>query len=137
MKDILIDEGNDLRLLAGDFEVGYSDNQQQKAILTTEKGEWKEHPEVGGGISQMLADDLYTETLIEIKKQLEYDGMQINDVALQEGGKLLIDGQYNYTKQTSPKTRHYHPAAGYAYQDRGKPRRVRRTFSLSYLRLCS
>ena len=95
MKDILIDENNDLQLLAGDFEVGHSDNQQQKAILTTEKGEWKEHPEVGVGIAQMLADDLYTETLIEIKKQLEYDGMQINDVALQEDGKLLIDGQYN------------------------------------------
>ena len=43
----------------------------------------------------MLADDLYTEVLIEIKKQLEYDGMQINNVALQEGGKLLVDGQYN------------------------------------------
>ena len=95
MKDILIDDNNDLRLLAGDFEEGYSDNQQQKAILTTEKGEWKEHPEVGVGIAQMLADDLYTEVLIEIKKQLEYDGMQINNVALQEGGKLLIDGQYN------------------------------------------
>lgn len=95
MKDILIDEENDLRLLAGDFEVWYSNNQQQKAILTTEKGEWKEHPEVGVGIAQMLADDLYTEVLIEIKKQLEYDGMQINDVALQEDGKLLIDGQYN------------------------------------------
>ena len=96
MKDILIDNNNDLRLSAdGDFEVGYSDNQQQMAILTTEKGEWKEHPEVGVGIAQMLADDLYTEMLIEVKKQLEYDGMQINDVALQEGGKLLIDGIYN------------------------------------------
>jgi len=96
MKDILIDNNNDLRLSTdGDFEVGYSDNQQQKAILTTEKGEWKEHPEVGIGIAQMLADDLYTEMLIEVKKQLEYDGMQINDVALQEGGKLLIDGTYN------------------------------------------
>ena len=95
MKDILIDENNDLQLLAGDFEVGYSDNQQQKAILSTEKGEWKEHPEVGVGIAQMLADDLYTEVLIEIKKQLEYDGMQINDVTLKGGGKLLIDGQYN------------------------------------------
>ena len=96
MKDILIDNNNDLRLSTdGDFEVGYSDNQQQMAILTTEKGEWKEHPEVGVGIAQMLADDLYTEMLIEVKKQLEYDGMQINDVALQEGGKLLIDGTYN------------------------------------------
>ena len=37
MKDILIDNNNDLRLSAdGDFEIGYSDNQQQKAILTTE-----------------------------------------------------------------------------------------------------
>lgn len=95
MKDILIDDGNDLRLSEGDFEVVYSDNQQQKAILTTEKGEWKEHPEVGVGIAQMLADDLYTEMLIEIKKQLEYDGMQIRDVALQENGKLFIDGAYN------------------------------------------
>ena len=95
MKDILIDDGNDLRLSEGDFEVGYSDNQQQKAILTTEKSEWKEHPEVGVGIAQMLADDLYTEMLIEIKKQLEYDGMQIRDVALQENGKLFIDGAYN------------------------------------------
>ena len=96
MKDILIDNNNDLRLSAdGDFEIGYSDNQQQMAILTTDKGEWKERPEVGVGIAQMLADDLYTEMLIEVKKQLEYDGMQINDVALQEGGKLLIDGQYN------------------------------------------
>ena len=83
MKDILIDNNNDLRLLAGDFEVGYSDNQQQKAILTTEKGEWKEHPEVGVGIAQMLADDLYTEVLIEIKKQLEYDGMQFNYIVHQ------------------------------------------------------
>ena len=59
MKDILIDNNNDLRLSTdGDFEVDYSDNQQQKAILTTEKGEWKEHPEVGVGIAQMLADDL-------------------------------------------------------------------------------
>ena len=95
MKDILIDDGNDLRLSEGDFEVGYSDNQQQKAILTTEKGEWKEHPEVGVGIAQMLADDLYTEMIIEIKKQLEYYCMQIRDVALQENGKLFIDGAYN------------------------------------------
>ena len=40
------------------------------------------------------------------------------------------------TKQTSPKTRHYRPSTGYAYQDRGKSRRVRRTLSLPYSRLC-
>lgn len=94
MKDLLLIK-NDLHLAEGDFQVGLSEPQHQKAILTAEKGQWKEHPEVGVGIAQMLADDLYTEMLIEVKKQLEYDGMQINDVALQEGGKLLIDGTYN------------------------------------------
>ena len=92
MKDILIDNNNDLRLSTdGDFEVDYSDNQQQKAILTTEKGEWKEHPEVGVGIAQMLADDLYTEMLIEVKKQLEYDGIPVKNVTLTPQGSLLID----------------------------------------------
>ena len=92
MKDILIDNNNDLRLSAdGDFEIGYSDNQQQMAILTTEKGEWKEHPEVGVGIAQMLADDLYTEMLIEVKKQLEYDGIPVKNVTLTPQGSLLIE----------------------------------------------
>ena len=92
MKDILIDNNNDLRLSTdGDFEFGCSDNQQQMAILTTEKGEWKEHPEVGVGIAQMLADDLYTEMLIEVKKQLEYDGIPVKNVTLTPQGSLLID----------------------------------------------
>ena len=92
MKDILIDNNNDLRLSTdGDFEFGCSDNQQQMAILTTEKGEWKEHPEVGVGIAQMLADDLYTEMLIEVKKQLEYDGIPVKNVTLTPQGSLLIE----------------------------------------------
>lgn len=94
MQDILLDNNNDLKIVNGDFDIGVSDYQQQKLIVATHKGEWKEHPEVGVGITQMIADDLYTEMLIEIKKQLEYDGMQIDNVSLKENGKLFIDGTY-------------------------------------------
>lgn len=94
MQDILLENNNDLKIVNGDFDIGVSDYQQQKLIVATHKGEWKEHPEVGVGITQMIADDLYTEMLIEIKKQLEYDGMQIDNVSLKENGKLFIDGFY-------------------------------------------
>lgn len=94
MQDILLDNDNDLNFSRGDFDVGFSDLQQQKLIIVSNKGEWKQHPEVGVGIVDMIADDRYTEMLIEVKKQLEYDGMQIDDVALKENGKLFIDGTY-------------------------------------------
>ena len=45
MKDLLLIK-NDLHLAEGDFQVGLSEPQHQKAILTAEKGQWKEHPEV-------------------------------------------------------------------------------------------
>ncbi|WP_460485639.1 oxidase [Capnocytophaga sp. HP1101] len=90
MKDLLLIK-NDLHLAEGDFQVGSSEPQQQKAILTAEKGQWKEHPEVGVGIAQMLADDLYTEMLIEVKKQLEYDGIPVKNVTLTPQGSLLIE----------------------------------------------
>lgn len=90
MKDLLLIK-NDLHLAEGDFQVGLSEPQHQKAILTAEKGQWKEHPEVGVGIAQMLADDLYTEMLIEIKKKLEYDGIPVKNVTLTPQGSLLIE----------------------------------------------
>lgn len=94
MTDLLLDENNDLILVGGDFSIGHSDEQHQKHILIANKGEYKEHPEVGVGIIDMLNDDAYTESLIETKKQLEYDGMTIRNVSYNEQGKLIIDGNY-------------------------------------------
>lgn len=94
MTDLLLDENNDLILVGGDFAIGHSDEQHQKHILIANKGEYKEHPEVGVGIIDMLNDDAYTESLIETKKQLEYDGMTIKNVSYNEQGKLIIDGNY-------------------------------------------
>ena len=94
MRDILLDENDDLLIRNGDFVIGESDNQHQQHILIANKGEYKESPEVGVGISKMLNDDSYDEMMIEMKKQLEYDGMKIKNIRFEENGKLIIDGKY-------------------------------------------
>ena len=94
MQDILLDENGDLLIENGDLVIGFSDNQHQLDILTATKGEFKEHPEVGVGIHEMLSDDAFTETILEAKKQLEYDGMSITDIILKNDGTLTIDGEY-------------------------------------------
>lgn len=94
MTDILIDDNNDLAIENGDFVLGYSDNQHQKLIIQANKGDLKEYPELGVGIENLLSSDNYTGILIEIKKNLSYDGMKINNVRLKPDGNLSIDGNY-------------------------------------------
>lgn len=94
MTELLLDENGDLSIKNGDFVTGFSDNQHQEHILIATKGEYKEFPELGVGIAQMLSDDDWTSVLIEAKKNLEYDGMKINNVKFEENGNLTIDGYY-------------------------------------------
>jgi hypothetical protein len=94
MNDLLLDENGDLSIVNGEFAIGFSDNQHQEHILLAHKGEFKEFPEIGVGIHAMLDDDDYTDMLIEIKKNLEYDGMKIKNVRFDENGNLDIDGYY-------------------------------------------
>jgi hypothetical protein len=94
MNDLLLDENGDLSIVNGDFDIGFSGNQHQEHILLANKGEYKEFPELGVGIAAMLGDDDYTDMLIEIKKNLEYDGMKIKNVRFDENGNLDIDGNY-------------------------------------------
>lgn len=94
MIDVLLGQDGDLEFENGDFKTGFSDNQHQEHILRAHKGEYKENPEVGVGVADMLNDDAYDEMMIEMKKQLQYDGMRIRNIRFQEDGKLIIDGKY-------------------------------------------
>lgn len=94
MNDILLDTTGDLKFLNGDVVIGYSDNQHQEHILIAHKGEYREFPELGVGIEQILDDDDYMSVLIEAKKNLEYDGMKINNIKLEENGNLNVEGYY-------------------------------------------
>lgn len=95
MQDFILDDSGDLAFENGDLAIGRSDEQHQKHILIANKGEYKQYPELGVSIAEMLNNDTYSAVLIEAKKNLEYDGMKINDISLSEDGKLLIDGEYN------------------------------------------
>jgi hypothetical protein len=94
MNDIILDINGDLDLESGDLKIGFSDNQHQEHILMASKGDYKEFPEIGVNIVQMLSDDAYTPLLIEAKKNLEYDGMKINNITFEEDGNLNINGSY-------------------------------------------
>ncbi|MFV0231807.1 MULTISPECIES: oxidase [unclassified Empedobacter] len=92
MIDILIDE--DLEFEDGDFAIGISDKQHIKHILKAFKGEFKEFPELGVGIEQMINDDNYMDVLIEAKKNLQYDGVEVKNIKFTDEGKLNVDGEY-------------------------------------------
>jgi len=94
MTDIILNKTGDLHIQNGDIILGYCDNQHQEHILLANKGDYKEFPELGVGINNMLNEDDYMPFLIESKKNLEYDGMKINNIKFEENGNLNIDGYY-------------------------------------------
>lgn len=94
MKDILTDENGDLLIKNGDLLIDYSDNQHQEHIILANKGDFKETPEIGVGIAQLISDDDPMSVLIDIKKNLQYDGMNVRNVKFEEDGKITIDGSY-------------------------------------------
>ena len=100
---------NDLRQLLPDLEIEleYSPgfhteqglmqdllNQHQKDILVAYKGEYKLNPELGVGIDVLLKEDDVTAILIEAKKNLMYDGVDVKNIYFSDQAKLIIDGKY-------------------------------------------
>ena len=78
----------------GDFVIDDSDNQHQKDILVAYKGEYKLNPELGVGIDVLLKEDDVTAILIEAKKNLMYDGVDVKNIYFSDQAKLIIDGKY-------------------------------------------
>ena len=94
MKDLLTHIGGDAVIAGGDFLIGESEEQHQEHIFKANKGDYKEFPEMGIGVEQLLSDDSSVSFIIEAKKNLEYDGMKINNITIDQEGVLRIDGNY-------------------------------------------
>lgn len=92
MKDIIFSD--DLIFDNGDFDVKNSESQHTEHIILASKGEYKETPELGVGIEQMLNTEEPTEFLIEAKKNLEYDGQKVQNISFTESGKIIINAKY-------------------------------------------
>lgn len=92
MKDILFND--DIITKNGDFALEESDNQHVKHILLATKGEYKASPELGVGIELMLNTEEPMQFLIDAKKNLEYDGMKVNNISFTETGTINVDAKY-------------------------------------------
>ncbi len=83
-------------LIAQGLEIGATTFQNQALILQASKGEFKEYPTLGVGISDILGDNEATGWKREIALQLEADGMKVKAVELDlKNNKLTIDAKYD------------------------------------------
>lgn len=90
MNDFLLDSTGDLQILNGDIVIGFSDDQNKEILLVTDKGSFKENPEVGVGLQSFLeAEDSSSDLQAEIRKQFTADGMTIDQLAIANGNYNL------------------------------------------------
>lgn len=93
--DILLDGTLDVYAVKGDFVLGDATFQNQQLLLISEKGEFKQDPQVGVGIRSYLLDDASIhEMQQEIVKQFEVDGMKINELSGNSWPTTEIDAEY-------------------------------------------
>lgn len=94
MRDLLVDRAGDLQLQAGDLVVGESSLQHQWQLLITQKGSYKDMPELGVGIANYVNLSNKQAALIEVKRNLEYDGLTVESLKWDLDGKLYVDAKY-------------------------------------------
>lgn len=102
-KGILIDYDGDLLIsLCKDIKneivsgviTGNTLYQNQYIILRAHKGELKEFPVLGAGLSDITNDNDVAGWSNEIRRQLEKDGMKVNKVRFDRNMNLEIDAGY-------------------------------------------
>lgn len=92
MQDFIIN--NDLEFEAGDLMVGFSDEYHQKHVLIAEKGEYKQFPELGVGMFNLLNSEEMVAMLIEARRNFEYDGMRVDELRFSDENTLVVKANY-------------------------------------------
>ncbi|MDR0206044.1 MAG: hypothetical protein LBI45_02140 [Bacteroidales bacterium] len=93
---ILLDETGDIMVKNGSMVIDDSTRQNQYLILVAQKGEYKEYPTFGVGISDMLGDDDVLEWKKRIREELTKDDLKVNKIDLNlQTGEIEIEAKYN------------------------------------------
>lgn len=90
--DVKVQRDSSGKIVSG-MVVGDILAQNQALILQLHKGELKEDPSVGVGISDMLLDNDLQTWSREIREQMELDGQTVNRIVLTEN-ELTIEARY-------------------------------------------
>ncbi len=94
MTDIKHTDTGDIDLSNRDLQYTNSDEQHQKDILLSQKGYYKEHPEMGVGIADYTNETDPEALLRSIKKEFSTDGMKVSRVTITATGDLEINARY-------------------------------------------
>jgi len=95
MRDIVLNDDFDLQFTAGgDLAVGQSTTQHKRCLIVANKGDYRQFPWVGVGISRYLLDDQFGDVQQEIQKQFELDGMVIKELRINERGEIIENAEY-------------------------------------------
>lgn len=90
MKAISLDENNDLQVRHGTLLLDDTQEQNAALITETEKGEWKEHPQMGASLRHLIkTQNTEREIIRQVSVALQYDG--INAAVTIIDGKLNIE----------------------------------------------
>lgn len=90
--DINVKRDESGKIISG-LTIGPVTAQNQALILVSHKGEIKEQPAVGVGISDMCLDHNPLAWRTEIREQLELDGQNVEKVTITNSG-ISIDADY-------------------------------------------
>ena len=92
---ILLDENGDIMIRNGSMVIGNTVLQNQYLILVSQKGEIKERPTLGVGISDMLGDDDVLEWKKRIREEFAKDDLKVNKIDLNlQTGDITVDAKY-------------------------------------------
>jgi len=95
MNDFKLDDTGDLLITNGDFVVADATLQHQEHIIVAQKGEYKQYPEIGVGISNMLNDENPRDIITQIRRNFEYDGMEVKQLEFAADGSIVVDAPYS------------------------------------------
>ena len=96
MKGILLDETGEVMIQNGSMVVGDATLQNQYFLLVAHKGEFKEYPTLGVGISDMVGDEDELEWKKRIREEFKKDDLKVRTIDLDlQTGKIEIEAQYN------------------------------------------
>ena len=94
--DLILGSDFDLVIENGDFKVDESTLQHQNLLLLAQKGEIKQYPTSGVGISNYLLEDGAIDDLKHvIQGEFEGDVMEIHRLKIDEQMKIEIEAIYS------------------------------------------
>ena len=82
MTNIALTSELELKAANGDLAVEENLKQAQQLLLGTNKGEWKQHPTMGVGVTNYLETAAAGQLSREIREQFSRDGMKVSSVKI-------------------------------------------------------